>query len=366
MKETDKLLIRLVRKNKTPSVHYAIFNKDFIIHRFFLGFADIKNRTKTDEKTAYNLYSITKTFTALAVLQLAERNKCDIDQPVIKYLHDFPYSSDITVRQLMAHTSGIPNPIPLSWIHAEAVHKTFDRDAFFRQVFSGHNKMKSRPNRKFAYSNLGYVFLGQLIEKISGMSYEDYVRKNILEPINITSDELDFIIGLSSLYQNNNILSNVLLGLLINKTVYMDEPEEKWRPFRRNYVNGASYGGLIGTANAMIRYVQELLKPDCCLLSGVYSQMMLTENYTGSNKPTGMCLSWFKGHLNGTEYFTHAGGGGGYYSEVRIYPSLGKGSVIMFNRTGMRDERFLNRIDKHFIGEKEHINFLNPFSMLNW
>ncbi len=62
-----------------------------------------------------------------------------------------------------------------------------------------------------------------------------------------------------------------------------------------------------------------------------------------------MCLSWFTGKLNGIQYYTHAGGGGGFYCEIRIYPDPGVGSVVMFNRTGMRDERFLDKLDIHFL-----------------
>jgi hypothetical protein len=65
-----------------------------------------------------------------------------------------------------------------------------------------------------------------------------------------------------------------------------------------------------------------------------------------------MCLAWFKGQLNSKTYFAHAGGGGGYYCEIRIYPDAGLGSVIMFNRTGMNDERVLDKIDKYFIETK--------------
>jgi hypothetical protein len=79
--------------------------------------------------------------------------------------------------------------------------------------------------------------------------------------------------------------------------------------------------------------------------------MLFTENYTVDNNPTGMCLSWFKGHLNGQTYFTHAGGGGGYYCEIRIYPELGVGSIVFFNRTGFSDQRFLDKIDKMYLSE---------------
>ena len=65
-----------------------------------------------------------------------------------------------------------------------------------------------------------------------------------------------------------------------------------------------------------------------------------------------MCLSWFRGALNEQEYFAHAGGGGGYYDEIRIYPDLGIGSVIMYNRSGTTDERILDKLDKYFIDDE--------------
>jgi hypothetical protein len=67
-----------------------------------------------------------------------------------------------------------------------------------------------------------------------------------------------------------------------------------------------------------------------------------------------MSLSWYTGILKGNKYFSHAGGGGGYYIELRVYPELGVGSVIMYNRSGMKDERILDKADAFFITEKSH------------
>ena len=91
-------------------------------------------------------------------------------------------------------------------------------------------------------------------------------------------------------YHKNFSLSNAVLGLLIDKSKYMDAPEGKWKPFKDNYVNGPSYGGLIGTANAFAKYLQELLKPRSKLISDDYKKVMFTENVTTDNIPTGMCL----------------------------------------------------------------------------
>ena len=356
MKEIDTILSKYIKENKTPSVQYVFFNRNTITYSFQSGLADIKNRRKTTENTTYNAYSVTKTFTALAILQLAEQEKLDIEHPIKDYLPEFPYPPQITIKQLMSHAAGIPNPIPLSWIHLVEEHQSFNANAFFKKIFEKNKKIKSRPNEKFAYSNLGYVLLGQLIEKISGISYEEYIREHILRPLGIDKTNLDFTIANTDQHAKGYLkkfsLLNVVLGFMINKAKFLNNISEgKWISFKDNYVNGASYGGLIGTSNSLVNYVQELLKPNCKLITDNYKKMLFTENYTTRKKATGMCLSWFKGQLNGHQYFTHAGGGGGYYCEIRIYPDMGKGSVLLFNRTGIRDERFLDKLDKYFINK---------------
>ena len=142
---------------------------------------------------------------------------------------------------------------------------------------------------------------------------------------------------------------NALLGLFMNKSKFMDIKEGPWKPFKIYHLNGTSYGGLTGNPDGFRKYIQALLKTNSVLLSDEYKRILFTENFTNSNKATGMCLSWFRGELNGHIYFSHAGGGGGYYCEIRIYPEAGMGSVLMYNRTGVSDERFLDKLDTYFI-----------------
>jgi len=352
MKEIDNILTRQIEDIKTPSVQYLIFTKDRVIHQFQKGFADIINKKNINKNTTYNAYSVTKTFTALSILQLAEKESLNIDDPVNEYLPDFTYSPNITVKHLLTHSAGIPNPIPLSWVHLTNEHKDFDNDKFFKPIFQKNSKTKSEPNEKYSYSNLGYVLLGQIIEKVSGLSYENYIEENIIKKIGVTSNELSFNINSKNHakgYHKKWSFSNLILGFFFDKSKYMSDTEGKWKSFRNIYVNGVSYGGLIGTAEGFMKYLQELMKSNNRLLSDKFMEQLFTENITTKNKPTNMCLSWFKGAVIGNEYYAHAGGGGGYYCEIRIYPELEIGSVIMFNRTGMTDERFLDKLDQYVI-----------------
>lgn len=349
MDKVTAVLENIIEQNNSPSVQYILFDKDKIIKESRLGMADISEDKKVNRKTTYNAFSVTKTFTALAILQLAEKRCLDIEQPVRTYMPGFPYSSDITIQQLLSHSAGIPNPIPLSWIHLTTEHQSFDRNKFFKEIFIKNNKIKTKPNQKFAYSNLGYVLLGQLIEKVTGTSYEQYITDNIIHRLGLDKDELGFEIEQMHLhakgYNKKLSFTNLVLSFFINKSKYMGKAEGKWKPFLPYYVDGASYGGLIGTPTAFVKYIQQLLQPDNLLLSEFYKNRLFTENYTSSGKPTGMCLSWFSGGLNGIRYHAHAGGGGGYYCEIRLYPDKSTGSVIFFNRTGMTDERYLDKLD---------------------
>ena len=351
MKAVGNLLSNQVVKNKTPGLQYYYFNQDDILYSYAGGLADIEKQAKVTEATTFNAYSVTKTFTALAVLQLVENGLIDLDDAAAIYLPDFPYPPNITIRHLLTHTSGIANPMPLSWVHTEDEHDSHDYKGFFNEIFRKHNKPKRQVNEKFSYSNLGYVLLGMLIEKVSGQSYADYINQNIIEKSDIRPEQLAFTIPDISLhskgYQKRMSMTNLVLGLMIDKSKYMDKREGRWISTRKVYVNGISYGGLIGAGRGFVSYLQELLKPDNRLISEEHKHQLFTENKTKNDKATGMCLGWFTGELNGHTYFAHAGGGF-YYCEIRLYPDLGTGSVIMFNRSGMTDARFLDRVDKYF------------------
>jgi CubicO group peptidase (beta-lactamase class C family) len=352
MKRIDETLHTLVEKGKTPSVQYLLFDQEKILHQYRVGFADVAGQKKTAEETTYHAYSVTKTFTALAVMQLAEQGKINIDKGAANYITDFPYSEDITVRHLLNHTAGIPNPNPLPWIHLAGEHQVFDRDAYFSPIFEKNSKVKSAPNKKLAYTNLGYVLLGQLIEQVSGMSYEAYIEANVIVPLGLSKKDLYFEAGdvdpRAKGYHKKNSLMNWVIGFFIDKKEFRGAAEGKWQPFNPYYVNGASYGGLIGHPGSFMIYAQELLKEDNKLISPEYKHMMFSENNTLDGKPSGMCLSWFTDNLNGKRYVAHAGGGGGYYCEVRLYPDAGIGSVIMFNRSGMRNEKYLDNLDIYY------------------
>lgn len=350
--DVESSLRREVLARRTPGLQYVHVSRDSVLFRFVAGHADLGQGRPVTAATTFNGFSTTKTMTAVAVLQLAEQGRVALDAPAATYLEGFPYPADITVRHLLTHTSGIPNPIPLKWVHVVEEHDTFDRNAFFRGAYARHGELQSEPNARVRYSNLGYELLGEIIEAVTGMTYEAYVTQHVLERIGISPTELGFTFDPSRHavgYHRRASLSYPVLGFLIDGKTVLGEKVQGWRAFRPYYMNGAAYGGLIGTADGFARYLQALLDTSGALLTPESRRLLFTEHVLADGKPAGMAASWFLGALEGEPYVDHAGGGGGYYAELRIYPGLGRGSVLLMNRTGMRNGRLLDEVDRALI-----------------
>lgn len=344
-----------VSSRRTPAVQYRHFTVDSVLVAYDHGLADVARGAPADATITFHGFSVTKTVTALAILQLADRGLMELDAPAASYLPDIPYGSEITIRHLLAHSAGLPNPMPVRWTHLVSAGDAFDADGFFDAVLVRHSRVKSPPNRRYAYSNLGYVLLGRIIERVTGLGYQEYVTTNILEPSGLSPAELGFTLDPArhaTGYHRRRSFSRLLLPLLMDTRTYLKPTQSGWQPFEPFYVNGAAYGGLVGTADGFTRYLQALLDPASGLITDASRRVLFTDNVLSGGERSGMALSWHLGDLDGHRYAAHAGGGGGFYAEIRVYPELQRGSVLLFNRSGFSDARFLDRVDRHMLARR--------------
>ena len=149
-----------------------IFSKSY-------GMADLEWSVPNSPTTRFNIASMTKQFTAASILLLEDRGKLKTDDLVKKYLPDAPASWDkITIYHLLTHTSGIPNDA------AKYEPGTPDKLVF------NDRPLNSQPGEQWAYTNLGYIVLGYLLERISGQTYEKFVRENIFKPLGMNDSVL--------------------------------------------------------------------------------------------------------------------------------------------------------------------------------
>jgi CubicO group peptidase (beta-lactamase class C family)/pimeloyl-ACP methyl ester carboxylesterase len=346
-KELESSLDHLILNEKTPGFHYTLLDDSKILYQHSGGYSDLTNKIKVNQNTSFHLLSITKTFTSIAVLQLLDQGLLTLDDKILKYLPDHPYHKDTTIRNLLNHTSGIPNPIPLTWAHLE--EESFDNDTFERKIIQENSKSKSNPGEKMNYSNIEYILLGQIIQKISGLDYQTFVRENILTKLSTFNQDLDFTIPTNYNHAYGYIkkysFMNFALSLVMDKKKYLAHEENGWLQFRNYYVNGASFGGLIGNSVGLSKFLMELLNQKNVLLTEASKELLFQKSSLANGEKINMSLGWFYGEINNIPYYYHPGGAGGYYSEIRIYPTRRLASIILLNRTGISDEKLLDTFD---------------------
>src|SRR5688572_20027840 len=168
-----------------PGIVFGALWRDGTTIRRSAGSADLRAGKRLTDVTPFAWFSVTKLFSATAVMQLAERGHVDLDSPVSRYLPEVRLRGDgreATVRQLLAHTAGLPNPIPVSWVHL-ADEPTPALDEMIRVRVGPAPELDSAPGTKSAYSNLGYLLLGHIVERASGERFERYVEAHVLEPL---------------------------------------------------------------------------------------------------------------------------------------------------------------------------------------
>lgn len=340
-----------IAKGKIPGIQYLVLDSTHVLFEYSGGWADIRNQKPMEPTTTMMAYSMTKTWTAVAILQLVEQGKINLDSSINEYLSNNPYGTGLTIRHLLSQTSGIPNPIPLKWVHLEKEHEHYQEDTELNKILKKYNNLSFDPGKKYAYSNISYWLLGKIIENTTGYTYPDYIRKFIFKPLNISGGEIGFAIPDSEKHAKGYLakysLINIFKGFLIEENL-VGENEGKWIHIHNHYLNGPAFGGLVTTAFASGKLLQDQLKKSSVLMSSEMKKTLYTQQTNNAGQRIDMTLGWHIGQVDGVIYYYKEGGGGGYHSEMRIYPTQGIGTVIMANKTNFKSRKFLNRMDMNF------------------
>jgi D-alanyl-D-alanine carboxypeptidase len=334
-----------------PGLQYVIVDKDSRIFESSLGLSNVKANIDMVPSQTMAAFSMTKTITAIAVLQLAEQNRLNIDDLVSNYI-EHPYDQGITIRQLISHTSGIGNPIPLKWVHPAENHAGYNESDELEKILKEYSDPASDKGTKYIYSNIGYWLLGGIVEKASGEQYIDYVHEHIFAPLGLSPSEMGFVISNKENHAKGYIkkwsFMNLAARFLMDKSVFGDN-EGRWVSISSIYLNGPSYGGLIGTAGAFGRILQDLLSGGSIVLGSAGKQQLYSRQTLESGKNVVMTLGWHIGKMGDVTYYFKEGGGPGFCGEMRVYPDSGLASVLILNRTSFNFKKDMSKIDKNFL-----------------
>lgn len=181
-----------VRADRTVGASYLVMDQGRITESQSYGMADIAMKQPVDKNTIFHWGSITKTLTAIAIMQLRDRGKLTLDDPILKYVPELARVhsehdgiSRVTIRHLLSHTAGFQEP---TWPYKQGKPwEPFEPTEWSQLVaMMPYQELAFEPGTKFQYSNPGFIYLARVIEAITGDPYQVYVQKNILTPLGMT------------------------------------------------------------------------------------------------------------------------------------------------------------------------------------
>ena len=342
--ELESYLGRLVQSGNPPGLSLVVVKNGNLAYNNAFGYADKPGGVKADTGTVYHWWSMTKIPTAIAIMQLREQGKLDLDKAVSEYLpwFDVTYPSEtspsITVRNLLQHTSGLPDTIPamIGWVHYDDA--TRNQTEIVQKYLPDFNKLKFEPGEKAVYSNFNYMVLGAIIEAISGQPYEAYITENILKPLGMsqTSFVYNRSMGEHEAFGTLPVVHfyTPLLPSLLETSALIRERQGKLLWLNRVYIDATPSTGLIGPSTDVARFMLAYLNSgtlDGNLILLPESVSMLTE----TPPIDGHGLGWVIGASNNLTYLEHAGGGPGFATIMRLYPDTGLGFAILSNGTDL-------------------------------
>ena len=220
------------------------------------GLANVENQEPLTVDHQFQIASVSKSFVAVSILQLVEARELTLDQTIDKYFPDMPNAKEITIHQLLTHTSGLYSGDDLT-----NYSEVTSVEEIISPAFKPSNLYYEEPGTYSIYSNLGYDVLGAIVEKVSGMPYEKYLEKNILIPADMTQSGL-------------NIEGNALEKLA---TAYNGNIEENYEAKVLHPSFGYSSGGLHSTAMDLYKY-DRALKSNSLISQESYD--LMTQAYT--------------------------------------------------------------------------------------
>lgn len=322
--ELEPKIAEVIKSGRLPGFAIGVVKNGKLIYAKGFGVTKLGTNTPVTSRSLFHMASVTKTFVATAVMQLVEQGKIDLDAPITKYLPYFKMDDeryrDIKVRQMLSHTSGIPDTTNYHWDKPE-----YDDGALERFVRSTANqKLVFTPGEKFAYSNTAYEILGDLISKVSGETFEDYVQHHILTPLGMKDSTL--------------LLRQANANLLTSPHVDEDGKPAVSKVFPYNRAHAPS-STLYSNIDDMSRWAIANLNhgefDGRRILKRETAELMWQPVVSAFNMKEG--ISWFTKDLQGHRLVMHDGGDVGFESRLLLAPDDSVAIIAMTNYAADKD-----------------------------
>ncbi|MBZ4189370.1 serine hydrolase [Niabella beijingensis] len=316
-KTGQKLFISLLQKHLDSLERFNSFSgavliakNEKILFEKAYGYSNRSDSIHNKINTKFNLASMGKMFTGICIMQLVETGKINLNDKVGVYIPDFPMKSvadSVTIYHLLTHTSGMGS----FWeAYFKSPHDRFKDLADYVPLFQDQ-PLLFKPGQRFEYSNVGYIVLGLILEKVTGKNYFDYVKEAIYNPLGMTDTDA---------YELDKAIPNLAIGYEIST----DEPYVWKNNTYLNVLKGSAAGGGFSTVRDILKFATALQQYK--LLDQKNTALVTTE--VGAS---GYGLGFEVLTINGHKIFGHTGAFPGIKNELKIYKDLGYTVILLTN-----------------------------------
>ncbi|WP_457325554.1 serine hydrolase domain-containing protein [Roseateles sp. P5_E11] len=324
--QTRRLIQQTMKERRIPGLQVAVVKDGRIVLSESYGWANVENRVPATAKTLFPLNSGTKPLTGVALMQLAEAGLVDLEAPVSRYLDDLPSAwQPIRVRQLLAHTSGLPDivdqPGPVTGSTEAAMWKAVKQQP-----------MEAPPGEKFSYNQTNYGLLAQIIVKQAKMPYERYMKERQFAladmPLTTFGDSYDLVANAVTIYSH-----------FPRRTLAPDDADRL-----SHWVYDMPYslhagGGIQTTATELANWIVALSSGR--FISAASAQRMWTPEKLSSGAEGSWAAGW---PVLASSPKRQVAGIGGNRAAFIVYPDEGLAVVVLTNLVGGNPERFIPQI----------------------
>jgi CubicO group peptidase (beta-lactamase class C family) len=283
-----------------PGVTLAVAVDGQIVYSEGFGYADLEQRVPVWPTTKFRIGSVSKSLTSVALVQLVEQGKIDLDAPVQKYVPSFPdKGAVITTRLVAGHLAGIRHYKDDEFL----IQKHYDNVLDGLRIFQD-DPLVSPPGKEFHYSSYGFNLVSAVIESASKENFLTYMHNNVFVPLGLRSTVAD---------QPSEIISQ--------RAHFYDKPKDKPEenaPFVDNSYKWAG-GGFLSSSEDLVKFGSALLQPG--FLKPESLRLLFTSQKTTDGKESGYGMGWFVGKSeSGQRIYHHSGGSVGGTSQLILYP----------------------------------------------
>ncbi|MDN4608083.1 serine hydrolase domain-containing protein [Sporosarcina highlanderae] len=309
----EKYVNKVMKSEKIPGVAVAVSENGKVIYQKGFGTRDLETGEPVTPETIFGIASITKSFTALAIMKLIEDGKVQLEDPVTKYLPDFrlkgcDFVDDITIHHLLSHTTGIGTMERLEQLNGFEEH--------LRYLNETDHTYLGKPGEFICYNNDLFLLLGAIIERVTGEKYQDFITKLVIEPLGMERTTYDL--------QELQGFDNVTVPYVLED----GKPKSCPWPTLGNYAVG---GGVRSTVLDLLKYGEKYVGPEKNIIADESIVRMTTPvHYVSGKSFYGYALKITPDYL-GVSLVEHGGGQPGVSSNFGFIPKRGIVVAVLTN-----------------------------------